>query len=206
MENTLTIPSMVTLTTLSPDSLSPAMSCTPMLIVVCCPKRTIFWPDRQSQHTRALSAPADTRFLDESATARMPLRCPASCCRGLKVTDEYRWTRLEQLSIRFHGARRIVKTYPTSWNPATNTSEKEINGTKLELLECRSWRMTVHLVRTFFEEEVYAAHRLFNLKTLLLLSCVNVPKSDRLVVGTADEPFAPQKQCRTEICMASEEA
>src|ERR1700733_13623886 len=65
-----------------------------MLIVGCCPKRTILVPARQSQHTSALSAPADTRFLEESATARIPLRCPASCWRGVKVTDEKRCTRL----------------------------------------------------------------------------------------------------------------
>jgi hypothetical protein len=44
------------------------MSCTPMFTVVCWPKRTIFVPARQSQHTSALSAPAETRFLEDNAT------------------------------------------------------------------------------------------------------------------------------------------
>lgn len=44
------------------------MSCTPMFTVVCWPKRTILVPDRQSQHTRALSAPAETRFFEDKAT------------------------------------------------------------------------------------------------------------------------------------------
>lgn len=78
MENTLTIPSIVTLTTLSPSS-PPApppalINCTPIFTVVCCPNLTIFVPDLQSQQTSALSAPADTKFLEDSATARMPLR------------------------------------------------------------------------------------------------------------------------------------
>ncbi len=97
IENTRTMPSMVTLTTRSPSSAlppSPGMSWTPMFTVVCWPNRTIFVPARQSQHTRALSAPADTRFFDESATARIPFRWPASCCKGVKVTDEKRCTRL----------------------------------------------------------------------------------------------------------------
>lgn len=96
MENTRTIPSMVTLTTRSPSSsrLLP-MICTPMFTVVCCPNRTILVPARQSQHTSALSAPAETRFFDDSATARMPFRWPASCWSGVKVREEKRCTRLE---------------------------------------------------------------------------------------------------------------
>ena len=42
--------------------------------------------------TRALSAPADTRNLLDSATARMPYRCPLSCWSGAYVTDEKRCT------------------------------------------------------------------------------------------------------------------
>jgi len=108
MEKTRTMPSMVTLTTRSPSSEEPPLiSCTPMFTVVCWPKRTIFVPARQSQHTRALSAPAETRFFEDKATgyrvscqwkdsiqrhtpARMPFRCPASCCRGQNVTEEKR--------------------------------------------------------------------------------------------------------------------
>ena len=39
-----------------------------MFTVVCWPKRTIFVPARQSQHTSALSAPAETRFFEDNAT------------------------------------------------------------------------------------------------------------------------------------------
>lgn len=97
IENTRTIPSIVTLTTLSPSSVAPEdpTICTPILTVVCCPNRTIFVPDRQSQQTRALSAPALTRLREERATARIPFKCPASCCRGVKVTEENKCTRLE---------------------------------------------------------------------------------------------------------------
>lgn len=89
IENTRTMPSIVTLITRSPSScVAPRMICTPMLTVVCWPNRTIFVPARQSQQTRALSAPADTKFLDDSATARIPFKCPASCCSGVNVSEE----------------------------------------------------------------------------------------------------------------------
>ena len=74
IEKTRTIPSIVTLTTRSPVSASPEIICTPMLTVVCWPKRTILVPERQSQHTSALSAPAETRLREDNATARIPLR------------------------------------------------------------------------------------------------------------------------------------
>jgi len=96
IENTLTIPSMVTPTTRSPSPPSPLRtSCTPIFTVVCCPNLTILLPALQFQHTRALSAPAETRCFEERATARIPLRCPASCCSGANVTEENRWTRLQ---------------------------------------------------------------------------------------------------------------
>ncbi len=95
MLNTRTTPSIVTLTTRSPSlAEEPAMIWTPMLTVVCCPNRTIFVPARQSQQTSALSAPADTRFFELNATARIPFKCPASCCKGVYVKEEKRCTRL----------------------------------------------------------------------------------------------------------------
>ncbi len=107
------MPSMVTLTTRSPSSSprDPAepMICTPILTVVCCPKRTIFEPARQSQQTKALSAPAETRFFDERATARIPLRWPASCCRGVKVSEEKRWTRLKRFDEQ--RVRNVLQVY-----------------------------------------------------------------------------------------------
>ena len=111
MENTLTIPSIVTLTTRSPSSGDPPLiNCTPILTVVCWPNRTIFVPARQSQHTRALSAPAETKFLEDRATARIPFKCPANCWRGLKVTDEKRWTRLQVTISNFSVINRVPLT------------------------------------------------------------------------------------------------
>lgn len=126
MENTRTIPSIVTLTTRSPSSsrLLP-MICTPMFTVVCCPKRTILVPARQSQHTSALSAPAETRFLDDSATARIPFKWPASCWSGVKVSEEKRCTRLEKYVSTDEPPRRYA-AYPTSWKPTTKTSAMDL--------------------------------------------------------------------------------
>lgn len=74
--NTRTTPSMVTLTTLSPSLLvEPAMIWTPILIVVCCPKRTIFVPARQSQQTSALSAPLQKYQQQNISIARSYLTC-----------------------------------------------------------------------------------------------------------------------------------
>lgn len=118
------MPSMVTLTTRSPSSplRDPAepMICTPMLTVVCCPNRTIFVPARQSQQTKALSAPAETRFFEESATARMPLRWPASCCRGVKVSEEKRWTRLERF-----GEQRVRRVPSKIYAPNVMEADNE---------------------------------------------------------------------------------
>lgn len=41
-----------------------------------------------------------------------------------------------------------------------------------------------------FREEVETAHGFWNLKTLFLLSGVNIPHSDCLVIAPAEEPFA----------------
>lgn len=115
-----------------------------MLIVVCCPNRTIFVPARQSQQTSALSAPerqtcqqaglprytvgqcrpalpAETRFFELRATALIPFRCPASCCSGVYVKDEKRCTRLIDISF-LPTVWRAPSAYPTSWNPTTKTS------------------------------------------------------------------------------------
>lgn len=188
MEKTLTIPSIVTLTTLSPSSPpppppSPAIIWTPILIVVCCPNLTILVPARQSQQTNALSAPAETRFLEDSATARMPLRCPASCWSGVNVKEEYRWTRLEYLLVvSQHAEEGWWKwSYPTSWNPTTKTSISSENvSRKLE---------TRFSGPTFISQKINATDRFLDLQTFLHFSSFDVPEPDGLIVGSTDQPF-----------------
>jgi hypothetical protein len=56
-------------------SSAPSHKINHVLRFVCCPHLTIFVPVRHAQHTSALSAPAETRCFDESATARIPYKC-----------------------------------------------------------------------------------------------------------------------------------
>jgi hypothetical protein len=153
-----------------------------MHMLVCCPKRTILVPFRQSQHTyvdtldkrpglyhprygltRALSAPADTRYLVDSATARIPYRCPLSCWSGAYVTEEKRCTILTS----------IQHTHRVPYEKRHVPHIMEANHEDFLL-----------------RQEVEAANRLFDLQAPLFLASLNIPYTNSFVVAAADEALA----------------
>lgn len=85
-------------------------------------------------------------------------------------------------SLAWIQTKKHGTTYPTSWNPTTNTS-----------VTISSLFGVFGVTRTFFVQEINTADWLLDLQALGHLARFYIPESNRLIVGATDQAFAFQE-------------